>query len=223
MRVHLWVQGFMLATFLATTGWRCVSGAGAQLRSRDAVACLARVTAWTTPLPGLSCRPAKRPHPVLCRPRPTPSLLSHHTSVLLPQAHECSAPGVAAFYRRLSLRIGAAAARLLPITVASRHDVRFRGLPSSGPCVLISAWALGAVGFLLPTLVLSLARSRAWDWEGRQGWLRPQLALLLLNHLGLLALGTVAGWTGLELALHVLQQWGILRFGLQGPMNDHHL
>ena len=134
-------------------------------------------------------------------------------------ALDCRAPAARAFYTSASRRLSEAAARLMPLAVASRHSRRLRWGPGFD-CLLVRAWAQTVLGYLAPTLLVDFKAelAAAVAWRRQHGFAPRELALagrVLRCLAGLLAVASVVSFVGAELALTVLHRWaGIL--GLAG-------
>lgn len=108
---------------------------------------------------------------------------------------ECALPHLRQVYQA-SADIGRAwLGNLLPTIIPSRIDSRFNG---EGSCLLVSAWALWALGVLLPTLLL--------DWSCLHAqWIHPRFRQRLLPavvvYAGLLVGGAIVGCKAVEILL----------------------
>lgn len=208
------VQAAALACSLILVPRRCVSAAACGLTRGlqsqllcDAVRCDLVLCPASLPCCNGRVRLPPSTHTHTHRPRaPAPHW----------QVYECEEAGATPFYNRLVARLSMAAAKVLPLGVASRHDVRFRQPTPVTPCILVHSWAQATVGFLLPALILRWSRScrprrvaRLYGGRPCTLLLRPQPAVLLVHYLALFFAAAAVGWSGLELALRAWQQvWG---------------
>ncbi len=126
-------------------------------------------------------------------------------------ARECAFPHIQEFYQRLADGMGTVLAQAVPTVVASRRNARFIGVDA---CLLVQSWGQIVLGGILPTLIIDWfgkARSTLGGSPGRQPWAQGKQSSLevlrvIVLYLGLLALASVVGWMGVELALAVWQQ-----------------
>lgn len=109
-------------------------------------------------------------------------------------ARECAHEHLRAHYEAAAGRGRVWLGRLLPVVVPSRRDARFEG---EAACLLVHAWAMWVVGYLLPTLVLDWAL-----WRSRRTHLRfrPHGPRSAAAYAGLLAGGTILGCYACTLA-----------------------